>query len=142
MPARRLYDTSVYITALRQGVASPAAQVVQENLPQTVVAAVVVAELRAGARTPAARRLVDDLVHWAQRVNRLETPTATDWERAGTVLGAIRAAEPTLRSKVPTLWNDALIAATARRIGATVVTHNAADFRLLARHLPFQLVTL
>ena len=33
-----------------------------------------------------------------------------------------------------------LIAATARELGATVITENVADFALLARHLEFAFV--
>jgi len=43
------------------------------------------------------------------------------------------------RSKLPALLNDILIALSARRIGATVVTHNARDFRLIQRYRPFSL---
>jgi len=47
--------------------------------------------------------------------------------------------EPRLRSKIPTLWNDLLIALSARQIGAMVVSHNAQDFELLRRYLRFDL---
>jgi hypothetical protein len=36
--------------------------------------------------------------------------------------------------------NDVLIALTARRQGAIVVTRNQADFELLAQHVPFKLM--
>jgi predicted nucleic acid-binding protein len=40
---------------------------------------------------------------------------------------------------VSTLWNDVLIALSARRIGATLVTRNVEDFELLRRYLRFEL---
>lgn len=100
------------------------------------MAAVVLAELRAGALTRTADRLVDDMARWASTVGRLVAPTAADWDRAARALRAIGTAAPALRSKAPRLWNDALIAATARRLGALVITHNAPDFELIARHMP------
>lgn len=36
------------------------------------------------------------------------------------------------------LWNDALIALSARQIGATVVTRNVRDFALLRRYARFE----
>lgn len=91
--------------------------------------AVVLSELRRGARTLEARRLVDAL----QRIARIPwTPTADDWWRAGELilrLGDARGWGPAKRRE---FQNDTLIALTARRHGATVVTANRADFALLA----------
>ena len=36
------------------------------------------------------------------------------------------------------LWNDALIALSARQVGATVVTRNVGDFALLRRYARFE----
>ena len=95
--------------------------------------------MRAGATTEAARRAVHQFTRRADRVGRVVTPSAAAWERAGDVLGRLRAQEPELRSKVPTLWNDLLIALSARQVGATLVTTNARDFQLLGRYLRFDL---
>jgi predicted nucleic acid-binding protein len=132
----RLHDSSVYIAAIRGGPGSAEAVILAEALPATFVAAVVLAELRAGALTRTADRLVDDMARWATTVGRLVAPTAPDWDRAARALRAVGTAAPGLRSKLPRLWNDALIAATARRLGAIVITHNAPDFALIARHMP------
>jgi predicted nucleic acid-binding protein len=136
---RLLFDTSVYIAAIQGGVFSPAFRVLQEKLPRTHLASVVAAELLAGAANHAARRVVLDFTRWAHRVRRVVTPDAGAWERAGELLGQIRQKEPHLRSKVPTLWNDLLIALCARQVGAMVVTHNARDFDLLRRFFRFDL---
>jgi predicted nucleic acid-binding protein len=141
MTTRRwlVFDTNVYIAAMRGGLGSPALQKLQEDLPRTYLASVVAAELRAGSLTESARKAVHEFTGWADRVGRVVTPGASDWERAGDVLGRIRRTEPRLRSKVSTLWNDALIALSARRIGATLVTRNIEDFELLRRYLRFEL---
>ncbi len=67
------------------------------------------------------------------------TPDVGAWERAGERLSEIRQKEPPLRSKIPTLWNDLLIALCARQVGAMVVTHNARDLALLRRYFRFDL---
>jgi predicted nucleic acid-binding protein len=46
------------------------------------------------------------------------------------------------RSKLPALLNDILIALCARRIGATLLTYNGKDFRLIRRHKEFALRVL
>jgi predicted nucleic acid-binding protein len=141
-PKRLLFDTSVYIAAIRGGLFCPAFRVLNESLPRTHLASVVAAELLAGATTPGARRAVLTFIRRAHAVRRVVTPDATSWERAGELLGSIRQGAPHLRSKTPTLWNDLLIALSARQIGATVLTQNARDFTLIHQHLPFSLCLL
>lgn len=134
-----VFDTSVYVSAIHGGVSSPTSRRIQEALPRTYLAAVVSAELRAGATTERARRTVHDITQWAHRVGRVVTPGAGAWDRAGDTLGKIYRKEPHLRSKVPALWNDLLIALSARQVGATVETHNIEDFELLRRYVRFDL---
>jgi predicted nucleic acid-binding protein len=62
-------------------------------------------------------------------------PTAADWWEAGRLVRKIGDAEGWDRNKRRDFQNDALIALTARRHGATVVTANVSDFDLLAREL-------
>ncbi len=134
-----VFDTSVYIDAIRGGVFSPAYRMLQERLPRTHLASVVAAELLAGATNRTARRAVVEFIRWAHRVRRVVTPDAGSWERAGEHLGDIRRKEPHLGSKIPTLWNDLLIALCGSQVGAMVVTNNARDFQLLRRYLRFDL---
>lgn len=134
-----LFDTSVYVSAIRGGVLSPVSRRLQEALPRTYLASVVSAELKAGAITEKARRAVHHVTQWAYRVGRIVTPGPGAWDRAGDILGEIRRKEPPLRSKVPLLWNDLLIALSARQIGATVETENLEDFELLRRYVQFDL---
>ena len=49
---------------------------------------------------------------------------------------------PDLRSKLPSLVNDCLLALSARSIGATLYTRNRDDFMLLKRLRSFNLIVL
>jgi predicted nucleic acid-binding protein len=90
--------------------------------------AVVLSELRRGARTREAQRLVDRLFRIARTVWE---PTAADWWEAGKLVRQVGDHEGWEISKRREFQNDALIALTARRHGATVVTSNRNDYRLL-----------
>lgn len=124
-----ILDTSVYIDHWERGLhAAQIQQITQGFIVRQ--SAVVLSELRRGARTLVARRLVDSL-------HRLATviwePTPQDWWAAGELVRTIGDAHDWETSKRREFQNDALIALTARRHGARVVTTNAADFKLLAR---------
>lgn len=101
--------------------------------------AVVLSELRRGARTRAAQGLVEALRRVAPVVWE---PTATDWWEAGRVVQQIGDAKGWDRGKRRDFQNDALIALTARRRGATVITADQADFELLARALRIAVLPL
>lgn len=94
--------------------------------------AVVLSELRRGARTRQAQRLVTTLFQVAR--TQWE-PTAADWWEAGRVIRKVRDAHGWDRSNRRDFQNDALIALTARRHGATIVTADRADFEVLAQEL-------
>ncbi len=126
-----ILDTNVYIGHWEHGSHAEAL----EDLRKAFVirhSAVVLSELRRGARTEQSQRLVSTLfklatVRW--------TPTAEDWWEAGGLIQRIGDARGWDRSKRRDFQNDALIALTARRYGATVVTANRTDFDPLARQL-------
>jgi len=99
--------------------------------------AVVLSELRRGARTPKARRLVDALFRLAPAVWE---PTAADWWDAGKLIRGIGDGEAWEVNKRREFQNDALIALTARRHGATVITTNRSDFALLSARLKIAVV--
>jgi predicted nucleic acid-binding protein len=77
-----------------------------------------------------------------QRTGRLVTPTFDDWAMASEIVTAIAEGDRGWRSKLPVLLNDILIALSARRIGAILLTHNKDDFRLIRRHAGFTLRVL
>jgi predicted nucleic acid-binding protein len=100
---------------------------------------VVLSELRRGARTPAARRWVEQIhegaaTRWA--------PTAADWWEAGRFVQVLGDRSGWDTAKRRDFQNDALIALTARRHGATVVTHNRRDFELLESAVAIDVVIL
>ena len=62
-------------------------------------------------------------------------PVSNDWWEAGRLVRKIGDQEGWETGKRRDFQNDALIALTARRHGATVVTADYRDFELLAREL-------
>jgi predicted nucleic acid-binding protein len=77
-----------------------------------------------------------------KRVGRLVTPTYSQWKEAGIVLAKILRRRPDLKTKVPSLVNDCLLAVSARSLGATLYTRNREDFLLLKSVRPFSLVVI
>ena len=70
------------------------------------------------------------------------TPLFGDWLDAADVITEIHEKKRSFRAKIPGLLNDTLIALGARRIGATVITYNGDDFRLIREHREFLLRVL
>ncbi len=131
-----IIDTSVYIDHWERGHYQQALEDVKRAF---IVrhSSVVLSELRRGARTRDARRLVDALF----RVARVQwEPTAADWWETGRLVRVIGDAGGWDRGKRRDFQNDALIALSARRHGATVVTANHGDFELLAAELPLSVL--
>lgn len=138
MPAGKvLVDTSVYITAIRQGREGPTGMQLIEWFPRTYLASVVSAELRAGVRSARGLREVLSFTDGFGRVARTVAPTPQSWNQAGDILAQIGRTRPDLSDTVLHLWNDALIALSARQVGATVVTDNVDDFALLHEYVDF-----
>ena len=94
------------------------------------LSSVVQMELRVGAATRPARRLLDQLIRAHAASARLVAPSAPVFDEAGLVLRALRTAGRDVRHA--SLVNDVLIALTARRLGATLyTTGDAEDFRAI-----------
>src|SRR5205807_4015080 len=94
--------------------------------------AVVLSELRRGARTSQSRRVVEQL----RRLTKTQwTPATADWWKAGVVIQQIGDVQNWDRRKRQEFQNDTLIALSARRYGATIITANRADFELLGKEL-------
>lgn len=126
-----ILDTDIYIGHWEHGRYSELLATVQQAF---IVrhSAVVLSELRRGARTPLAERLVDSLHRLAAE---RWVPTDNDWWEAGRLVRRIGDARGWEVAKRREFQNDALIALTARRHGATVVTANRLDFEPLVRAL-------
>ena len=101
--------------------------------------AIVLSELRRGARTREAGRLAEDLF----RLARFQwAPTSEDWWEAGRLIRHIGDLRDWTRAKRRDFQNDVLIALTARRHGATVVTANRGDFEILSRETGVPVLSL
>lgn len=126
-----ILDTTVYIGHWERGLYDDALATVQQAF---VVrhSSVVLSELRRGARTQEAQKLVNTLYRLA--ATQWE-PSPAEWWEAGRLIRKIGDAQQWDRNKRRDLQNDALIALTARRHGATIVTADRADFDLLAKEL-------
>ena len=135
MPAANLaiLDTSVYVDNLRSG------RFKQEILDLKFVircSAVVLAELSRGARSRPMRRFVDELA----KNLRVIAPNEREWIQSGQILNRIVAAKRYDINKTRELHFDVLIALTARRIGAYLITCNVDDFTAIRGTLDFNLV--
>ena len=136
-----LFDTSVYITLLRdENFAREFRLRYLRGLPLTYCSSVVIEELLAGVRTLRHRRQAAALYEPFERVRRIITPSHRVWKETGTVVAAIADQAPHLRDKLSRgFLNDILIALSGRSIGATVVTRNEDDFRLIRQFRKFSL---
>lgn len=131
-----ILDTNIYIGHWERGLH----QEFLETLRRAYIirhSAVVLSELRRGARTRDAERLVMMLYRLARICWE---PTRSDWWEAGRLVRKIGDQARWETSKRRDFQNDALIALTARRHGATVVTADRGDFDLLAHELPISVL--
>jgi predicted nucleic acid-binding protein len=128
-----LVDTSVYVELVRHGrfqdelIALP-------NLIRN--SAVVLSELRRGATLPRERRWIDEL----EAQHEVFFPGTWEWRRSGEVLERLRKKRGYDAKKLRDLHFDALIALTARAVGALVITCNGEDFEALRTEEPFELL--
>ncbi len=130
---RILLDTNVFIDYLRAG---RHGEWVWGGRPARVrfLSAVVLMELRVGADTVRRRRAVDRILE-AFPAERVVAPAPALFDRAGTLFRTLHGDGSRLGDRLGSI-NDLLIALTAWRIGATVVTANSDDFNRISEHLP------
>lgn len=131
---RVIYDTGIYVDYLRTGDLSPT---LEKSTAMGVVhlSAVVAEELLVGAPNRLALRFLERLVDRFDAVNRLAVLVRVDWLRAGRAIREVGQRHGYAMVGRARLTNDALILATALRIGATVATRNARDFVVLWEYL-------
>jgi len=125
-------DTNVFIDYLRADLHADWVFGRTENVVR-FLSSVVLMELRLGADTLPRRRAIDRIKR-SFPDGRLIAPSPELFDRAA---GLFRALHGDARGVADRLgpMNDVLIALTAWRIGATVVTRNLSDFRRIAREL-------
>lgn len=141
--AKHLIDTDLYIDLIQSGGAVPIIrELYAKDAPGIYFSSIVAQELLAGARTPAGKRHVEFLLAPFERAGRIVTPAHKEWKEAGDMLARILERRPDLKSKLPGLVNDCLLALSARAIGATVYTRNRDDFLTLRQVRPFSLVVV
>jgi predicted nucleic acid-binding protein len=132
-----LFDSSVYISAMRRGDNALLAQRRSSVDSPLWLSAVVLEELYAGA-SDRARQVLERLERDFERANRILIPNLSDWTHAGRVLARVSAKYGYEKIGQGRLTNDALIAMSAARIGARVITANERDFRKLSEFRSFQ----
>ena len=137
-----IYDTNVYIRAMHYGPASREYSLLQTSLPSTFLASIVSAELKVGAQDSIGLKLLRQFLSATERVGRIVVPTYASWNQAGQTLAAIYKNQPHYRSKLPALFNDALIVMCALQIGAVICASDKEDFELLHRYRKFDLTLL
>jgi predicted nucleic acid-binding protein len=132
-----LYDTSVYISALRQ---QNNAVLLSRRAGANVLlwlSAVVLQELYAGADEQA-RIAIEKLEHDFDKAKRILVPNLADWTQTGKILSRFTTKSDYEQLGRARLTNDALIAMSAGRMGIRVITDNERDFRRLADLRAFQ----
>jgi predicted nucleic acid-binding protein len=136
-------DTNIYLDAARSAARRDQFRsTFFPLLPATYLSAVVAYELMVDAADRRSRAYVEEFIRPLERTGRLVAPTFDDWRAAATIVAAIELRDRGWRSKLPKLLNDILIALSARRIGALVLTRNRDDFLLIRRHVGFSLRVL
>jgi predicted nucleic acid-binding protein len=138
-----LFDTSVYISALRRGDISilssrRAARRGEAQDRPLWLSVVVLEELLVGASDRRMKKLLSHLERNFERAGRLLVPLQSDWTVSGQVLALIGEKygyEAVGRAR---MTNDALIAMSASRNGIVVQTFNDDDYRMNAEFRPFE----
>jgi predicted nucleic acid-binding protein len=132
-----LFDSSIYIAALRAG--SNASVLLQRWARESPLwlSSVVLEELYAGAN-PGDSRILEKLERDFEKARRILTPGQSDWTQTGKVLARLAQKYGYERIGRARLTNDALIATSAARAGITVLTTNPRDFAQLAEFCSLQ----
>lgn len=137
-----LFDTTIYISALRKGDESilslrrAARRGNQQTLPLWL-SVVVLEELFVGATDPKARKEFLRLEREFSRVGRLVVPDKRDWILAGQILSSLVTKYGFNLVGRTRMINDALIATSSARLGLTVLTKNPDDYQRISEFRVF-----
>jgi predicted nucleic acid-binding protein len=137
-----LIDSSVYVSVARGYYSGE--EIDQFTAGMTLwLSAVVLQELYAGA-TIDSRRFVEILERSFSAAGLMLVPDLTDWINAGKLLAQVAQKYGYEKIGRSRLGNDALIAASASRMGIQVLTSNTRDFSRLAEFctLSWQVISL
>ncbi len=137
-----LLDTNVYIDAFNDpDLGAGLQRFHRDRLGRILLSQVVAFELLVGARgAKEVAGVRKALVEPFTRRRRLHVPAASTWELAAEIERRLRreggfAASLARRS----FGHDLLLAASARELGATLITSNRRDFEVLARVIDLKL---
>jgi predicted nucleic acid-binding protein len=130
-----LIDSNVYIHAFRDLAFGQSLRVFhQKHLARVVLSAVVVHELLVGAGDLTIKRSLQRwLIEPFRTRQRLHVPASQTWNMAADIDRRLRR-NKNMHSKLQSrsFGNDMLIAASARELGAIIVTENSSDFDVIA----------
>ena len=137
-----LFDTSVYIAALRQDNAAilelrRALGAGDRQTRPLWLSVVVLEELYVGAVDAKVRRNLQRMESQFGKIGRLLIPASGDWTSAGRVLCKIGQKYGFNFVKNTRLTNDAVIAMSVASHGFTIQTKNPGDFRRISEFRPF-----
>lgn len=143
MAAGVAFDTSIYIRALRRN----GSEILNRrntsrqnpNVFQPIwLSAVVLEELYVGASSKSAVKILTRFEKDFTNINRLFVPNQTDWTMTGQILNRIGEKYGFEIVGKARLTNDALLATGVARMGLTLITANAKDFKLISEFRPFK----
>jgi len=137
-PFKVICDTSVYIPFINQGIAHPIFSY-KSISPVLYMSAVVLSELYSGAHDSQSIKLLDKLYHTFQNVGRLIVPDGSDWQQTGRIIAKMKKKYGFETKYLARIQNDILIACSARKIGAFIVTQNKKDFRRIKEFTDFRI---
>jgi predicted nucleic acid-binding protein len=132
VPPPYVADTNVYVRAANEPAFRDRLEAFVQRDGPLVVSSVVVAEVLIGITDV---RRHDAAVQALSAGTTPIPPLADDWITAALVVGRL-GGEAITKSR--SFWNDALLAAQCSRLGVTLITSNAKDFRRLGRQLPLE----
>jgi predicted nucleic acid-binding protein len=129
-------DTNIYIQALRDAERLRSLKrFLLRNGTRVHLASVVAMELRAGARTRGQQVAVEELFEPYVSRGLVIVPTFDAYLHAGRILAETSVKGGAYGVPMQRLVNDALIAASCRESGVSLVTSNVKDFAMIKRYL-------
>ncbi|NWF75979.1 MAG: type II toxin-antitoxin system VapC family toxin [Nitrospirae bacterium] len=132
-----IIDTSIYIPFINSGIAHPVLNL--EYKPLFYMSAVVVEELYAGAFDNKSIKCLDRMYETFEDIGRIVVPEASDWQKTGKVITKLGQKYVFEEKFLLKITNDVLIALSARRIGAVVVTSNVKNFLRIKEFIDFKM---
>lgn len=135
-PRKLLYDTTVYVDILQSRFSQSGDAMLRAS--EAWHSTVTEAELTAAVSLldpahPDTRLVIEQIVSVVERrpIHRTITPDSQIWREAGILSGLLARLQQYGRDQRRQTLNDALVFASARKYGCTVLTRNAVDFDFL-----------